>query len=165
MSMIGMYRRVTPTELAYLQAAPDRIQEFLYPADDSEPPADRVLDIDKTWHAIHFLLTGTEGEGDPPFCNAVLGGAPLGEVDVGYGPARFLLPTEVAEVSTLISSIPESELRHRLDLPVMKELGIYPNVWEDADEEWEYVLPNYRALVLFFGEAAKAGEAMLLYLT
>lgn len=165
MSMIGIYRRVTPTELSQLLAAPEQIEEFLYPADDSEPPPDRLLDIDKTWHAIHFLLTGTEGQGDPPACNAVLGGTPLGEVDIGYGPARYLLPAEVAAVSTLLGSIPESELRQRLDLPVMKALGIYPGAWDDADEEWGYLLPNYRELVLFFGQAARAGDAMLLYIS
>jgi hypothetical protein len=78
MSMIGNYRRVTALELASLQQAPNQIMRFLYPDDSTSIPADRHLDLDKTWHAIHFLLTGDPWEGEPPLRNAVLGGTPLG---------------------------------------------------------------------------------------
>ena len=54
MSMIGNYIRVSPARLAELRAKPDSIMDFLYP-DDPSPLANH-LDIDKAWHAIHFLL-------------------------------------------------------------------------------------------------------------
>lgn len=55
MSMIGCYRRVTNEELSQLIGGAS-VVEFLYPADDQQH-GDRELDIDKAWHAIHFLLT------------------------------------------------------------------------------------------------------------
>ncbi|NUR82053.1 MAG: DUF1877 family protein [Terrabacter sp.] len=51
------------------------------------------LDLDKSWHGIHFLLTGTDwSAGDAGAAGgAILGGRPVGEDD-GYGPARLLEP-------------------------------------------------------------------------
>ena len=157
--MRGNYRRVTANELAALQRAPGKVVEFLYPPDGADPPEDRFLDVDKSWHTLHYLLTGTRDVGHPPLCNVVLGGTELGVEDVGYGPARFLTPAEVKEVAGALSRITESSLRQRLNAETMKELDI-----EDAEEELGYVLSHYRVLVPFFQEADRAGDAMLLYI-
>jgi hypothetical protein len=99
MSMIGCYRRVTPTELRRLQSDPNSLNEFLYPEeeqlaamealrDNTTPPLSRNFDVDKAWQAIHFLLCGDSLEGAPPLGNVVMGGKELGG-DLGYGPALF----------------------------------------------------------------------------
>ena len=164
MSMIGNYRRVTPKELAALQQRPETISTFLYPANIEAVPIDRSLDIDKAWHAIHFLLNGEPWEGDLPLHNAVLGGTPLGEEDVGYGPARFLTPTEVAEVARALRGITPDELRARFDPQRLAAANIYPSIWDDPDDALDYMLINYQSLARFFQQAAQAGDAMLLYI-
>jgi hypothetical protein len=168
MSMIGNYRRVTPSELATLQTAPDTISEFLYP-DDKAVIADRRLDIDKSWHVIHFLLTGETWEAAPPLGNAVLGGQVLGEQDVGYGPARFLMPAEVQEAINALNALPTTDLYMRFSFPALRAAQIYPDIWDEDDEatkaeEWEYVMWNYDKLVAFFHAAAEQGDAILLYI-
>jgi len=45
------------------------------------------LDLDKAWGGLHFLLTGTAWEGEPPH-SFLLDGDTVGDIDVGYGPAR-----------------------------------------------------------------------------
>lgn len=90
MGMIGNYRRLTIEQLTALQETPDSVFSFVYPEDDSSIPPDSNLSIDKTWHAIHFCLTRDPWGGEPPLVYAVLGGVPLGDDDLGYGPARFL---------------------------------------------------------------------------
>src|SRR5687767_14577361 len=47
-----------------------------------------VTDLDKAWHGIHYLLTGTAAEGGKPLDFLVSGGREVGNVDIGYGPAR-----------------------------------------------------------------------------
>jgi hypothetical protein len=188
MSMIGNYRRITPQQLADLQREPESIMEFLYP-DWSGLPAmwepvermlepddvgidgpdfhapDRYLDVDKAWHGIHFLLTGEAGGGALPLRNAVLGGTKLGDVDVGYGPARFLTPDEVKKVAEALSNISEDDLRAGYDPSALEAAEIYPTIWErEGDEALEYLMDNYVELVEFFQEAARCGDAMLLYL-
>jgi hypothetical protein len=49
--------------------------------DIEDPHAD--LDVDKAWHGIHYLLTGTAWEGDPPLDFIVKGGSQVGDVDDG----------------------------------------------------------------------------------
>ena len=139
MSMIGCYRRITYTELTALQQSPGSIRVFLYQKKIPAHQADRELSIDKAWHAIHFLLTGDRWAGAVPLRNAVLGGTPLGNFDVGYGPARFLTPDEVKKVAAALSEISPDELQARCDFSVMTEADIYPSSWEDAEEELEYI--------------------------
>ena len=97
MSMIGNYRRLPEEQLAALQADATRVPAFLY--NDVTDPSHH-LDIDKAWHAIHFLLNGQTWEGTGALYDAVLGGHVLGEVDVGYGPARCLSASEVRSSPT-----------------------------------------------------------------
>ena len=89
MSMIGCFRRVPEARLRALLADPESITDFL----DEEGFAD--FDIDKAWHGIHYLLTGTAWEGAAPLNFLVAGGRPVGDVDVGYGPARAFSGAEV----------------------------------------------------------------------
>ncbi|MBX7104741.1 MAG: YfbM family protein [Gemmataceae bacterium] len=167
MSMIGNYRRITPDELAQLRANPSSIAEFLYPKAGPRPSADRRLDIDKAWHAIHFLLCGDTWEGQPPLVNAVLGGQPLGDVAVGYGPARYLTPDEVKETFDALDGIPTHELLEGFDPQALDDAEIYPQGWSRnsaSSEDQEYIGGNYSSLVEFFRKAASSGDAMLEYL-
>lgn len=164
MSMIAHYRRLTMQQLAALQNAPESIAGFLYADDASGDSEEQSLDIDKSWHAIHFLLNGEAWEGDQPFFDVVLGGMPLGDVEIGYGPVRFLTPSEVQSVASVLTTITANDLRTRFDLDALAAAEIYPNVWEDETEELDYLLPYYERLVRFFQAAAQRGEAMLLYI-
>jgi hypothetical protein len=166
MSMMGNYLRVTPDVLADLKANPDSILDFLYP-DDGEGchPEGRYLDIDRSWHAIHFLLNGDNWGGDPPLFGAVLGGTPIGEVDIGYGPARFLSAEEVQIVADALHDIPAFQLLERFDADDMKQEEIYPHGWSGNEKERQYISDYYLKLVAFFIQASQAGDAMILYLS
>jgi hypothetical protein len=161
MSMIGNYLRVTPQRLDELLRAPDSIAGAVHPADREHDPG-RHLDIEKSWHAIQFLLTGEPWEGKGPFQNAVMGGRALSEEDVGYGPARYLLPDEVKEVALALAGLSGEALWERFDPKAFERAEIYPQGW--SDDGRDYVIGYYAELQAFFREAANAGDAMLLYL-
>ena len=122
------------------------------------------LDIDKSWHLIHFLLTGHAWEGSGPVALAVLGGEPIGDEDVGYGPARGLNPAEVASVANALATLSPAELWSRFDARAAKLAEIYPDGWSGAAHEREYVLGHYAELQRFFVESAAAGDAVIAYL-
>ncbi|MBC7818090.1 MAG: YfbM family protein [Planctomycetaceae bacterium] len=164
MSMIGNYRRLTPLELNSLRENPRSVMAFLYSADRSRPPENRHLDIEKSWHVIHFLLNGDAWDGDSTLVNVVLGGSDLSDEGFGYGTVRFLLPDEVREVSEALSDVPAFELLQRFDAEALNDAEIYPHGWSDDSKEGEYIRGHYVALQEFFDQAAKAGDAMLLYL-
>ena len=122
---------------------------------EPEIESEGETDLDKSWHGIHFLLTGTASEGEFPLSFLIHGGAQIGDVEVGYGPARALRSSEVKEVNGALSVIDEQTLRTRFDPIKMSELGIYPEIWErDGDEAMEYLEENFRVLTDFINRAA-----------
>lgn len=164
MSMIGNYKRISEEQLNELIAEPETIMDFLYSDNDLPSESKIDLDIDKSWHAIHFLLTGDAWKGLPPLSNAVLGGTELGEEDVGHGPARYLLPSEVKETATHLSMVSKEELCSRFDVNKFRAAEIYPDGWTGSGEEMGYTLSYFEKLVSFFQDAAKSNDAMLLYI-
>lgn len=165
MSMMGNYLRISGAELEAVLQSPEQISDFLYSEEAGfKPAAGQHLDIDKSWHLIHFLLTGRAWDGEDPLRNVVLGGSEIGDQDVGYGPARYLRPSQVCEISGTLSSISGDELWRRFDVTKVRAAEIYPSGWEGIDEERSYILENFEALKAFFNEAAQENEAMLLYL-
>ncbi|MBB5033691.1 hypothetical protein HNQ65_003281 [Prosthecobacter vanneervenii] len=138
---------------------------MLFPEDDTEFEAGRYLDIDKSWQIIHFLLTGDALDGDEPLCNAVMGGTEIGDVEVVYGPARFLLPEQVVEVATALTSISEDELWNRFDIEAARKAEIYPQGWTGSETDRSYVLNHFKCLKTYFVDAANAQEPVILYLS
>ena len=55
------------------------------PADTHIPAPTEEIDLDKSWHGIHFLLTGAAWEGERPLNFLILGGEEVGDIDVGHG--------------------------------------------------------------------------------
>lgn len=122
------------------------------------------LDLDKSWHAIHFLLNGSAWEGEAPLFNVILGGKEVGE-DLGYGKARYLTGKEVQEVALTLVNITEEDLKQRFDSARMNELEIYPSEDWSRDEEIDYVLSYYKDLKEYYMEAVRQDSAMLLFIS
>ncbi len=144
MSMIGNYRRTTQAKLDDLLAHPEQLSSFLYPEEDADDSSH--LDIDKTWHIIHFLLNGDTWEGAWPLVGVVLGGTEISDEDVGYGPARYLTPPEVKEVSSALTSIPADTLWSRFNADAVRRAEIYPEVWSGGSDDQSYVSDYYKQL-------------------
>ena len=164
MGMVGCFAALPEARLADLRRDPDSIEEYLYPDDgESDPP--NYIDVDKAWHGIHYLLTGTAHGGARPLSLAIVGGEEFGP-EVGYGPARFLTSAEVAEVSAALEGLTIDGLSERFDPQDMAAKSIYPDViWvRDGQEALEYVLESYQQLVVFYRDAAARGDAVIQWL-
>lgn len=158
--MTGQYLRVAPDTITRIQRAPSTLLDALHP---DPQPADflvKHLDIDKTWHVIHFLLNDDPWEGQAPF-DVVLGGTPLTEEDLGYGQARYLVPQEVAASARALQGIAPEQLWSRYDPARARAAELY---WSDDAGSKQYALENYERLQAFFAAAAKAHDAMILWL-
>jgi len=163
MSMIGNFLTVSQEELDGLIADPGSVPDFLYPGGGECLPVG-LLDVDKAWHGIHFLLTGSEWEGALPWSLVIMGGTPIGP-DIGYGPARFLSPNQVHDVAQALQSLSRDELAKRYSPKTMDQIGIYPQIWErDGNDGLEYLLAYYDEVVKYYQDASAKKQAMLLYL-
>ncbi len=126
----------------------------------SAGPATEELNLDKSWHGIHFLLTGKTDEAPPPLGNAILGGTEIGE-DLGYGPARYLTPDQVREAAQALSAITSEDFARRFDPQTIRQAGVYAL---ENDATADYCVQYFEKLVAYYRDAAAKGNAMLLYL-
>jgi len=168
MSMILNLVRIPGPLGEELLSNPASIRTVIYPGYEGNNPAvskDDQVDLDKGWHALHFLFTGTAWEGEFPAAFLVFGGTQVGEVDVGYGPARHFDAAATAQIDDYLQSLDETELQGRLDPEEMTDLEIYPEIWDDEniEEEWEYVRQHFRQLKEFVHETTATGKALLVY--
>lgn len=113
------------------------------------------LSLEKSWHSLHYLLTGVVGEALPPLGNAILGGTTIGD-DVGFGPARFLTPQQVGEVADALSSFNSKDLAERFNS--MPSGEIYA-----SEDDFEDIRLYFEQLVRYYTNAAAEGSAMLLW--
>lgn len=148
------YRRDDADARAVLEDA-DRLDELLEAEDDA-----RSVDLDKAWHGIHWLLTGSVDPTLDAVSGAVLGGEPLGE-DLGYGPPRLLSAADVSAVAAAMHEVAPDVLRARMDGPAMEAAGVYPSIWDEPDVFETYLAPAFESLREFYAAAADAGEAVI----
>jgi len=132
-------------------------------------PADELpsCDLDKAWHGLHFLLSGSAWEGEPPAAFLLNWGAGIGEVDVGYGPARALTQAQTAEIGDFLDGIDQAELRSRFDPELMMHESIYPTIWDrdpTEDDTLGYVMEYFDILRQFVRRTANDGLGMVVYL-
>jgi hypothetical protein len=165
MSMIGNFRALPDLELQALFANPSRVEQLLYESLLGGGSNGNELDVDKAWHGLHFLLTGSAWEGSFPLNFIAAGGREVGD-DLGYGPARGLTSGDVLMIDAALEPLTAAELGQRFDAQRMTELQIYPFGWsDDPDGERDYLLDFYADLRSFVRRTAEQGHALLVYLS
>jgi len=124
-------------------------------------------DLDKAWHAIHYMLTKSAWEGEPPLNFLLKGGAEVGDLEVGYGPARVLTSDEVHQINAALKPIDGEFLKSRFDPAEMTKLEIYPDIWQRdpaEDDTFGYCVEYFRVLKGFFEQAADRNLGLVIYL-
>lgn len=165
MGMIGCFSAIDAKELAAIQSNPALIEDFLFPDDDLGEP-EHSIDVDNSWHGLHYLLTGHAGEAQGPLAQAILGGQSIGE-DLGMGPARILTPPQVKEIAAELDRLTDEDLRARYKPVEMTALQIYPVlIWErDGEEGFDYLVENFEVMAAFYRDAAARGDGVVLSLS
>jgi hypothetical protein len=118
--------------------------------------ASEELDLHKSWHCLHFMLTGkVEGSDGTALGDAILGGEEIGgdEADTGYGPPRTLSPAQVRSVAAALAEFPIEKKAREFDSTAADKAGIYV-AKHDTEELKEYFVQ----LRSFYDGAARRGE-------
>ncbi|WMF04560.1 YfbM family protein [Micromonospora robiginosa] len=130
MSMVLIGRRLSSEEFTAVLTDPTAVDRLLYgdlDDDDAEMP-EPELDLDKSWHGIHFPFTGTAWQVSEGAETAILGGVEIGQ-DGGYGPPRLLDRDTVRAVAAALDALGVETLRARFDPGAMAATDIYPDIW------------------------------------
>ena len=120
------------------------------------------MDLQKSWHGIHFLLTGRDGERgffsglfDSSLSSPVFGGEKIGDGG-SYGENRYFTARQVREIHAFLSGRSIETWGKNYDPAKMMALNIYPEVWKREGQKAydDFLLPNLQGLISFFEEAA-----------
>lgn len=156
--ILGFLLRLTPITISEVDPdAPDPARRV------SDP--ERSIDLEKAWHGLHFLLTGTADEGAEPACYIVKGGEDLD--DEGFG--RALRPAQVRRFADFLTTLTAADLERRYDATRMTALGIYPaEIWSrhPADDgSFQWLLDSYEELRAFVQRAADTGDGLVVHIS
>lgn len=140
------------------------------PLPDYSPSGNENIqyDIDKAWHGIHFLLTGSASEGDAPLNFMVKGGHEADGCDIGYGPGRMFTSEQVKQIDEALQGISKEEFESRYDPAKMMAEEIYPAIWDRPKEEDDaivYISENFVGLKDYIHRACELNMGMIVGLS
>jgi hypothetical protein len=164
MSMMLQVAAVPEGELDAILADEERLGAITEGEGDD---AIAVVDLEKAWHGIHFLLTGTAWEGAGPEASLLVGGTESPH-DLGYGPPRGFRAAQVLAFRDRVAAIDDAELRRRFDPTRMIKLDIYPAIWDrDPEQEqlFEFLADGIGELRNLLDVAVKESAAIVVVMT
>ena len=155
MGMIANYQYLSDNELS--QIVPDsRQEEELFDlVEDSTKENETLIDIDKMWDALVFVLTGfssSEFLDDNPLREAVLGVTPLEDV------SEYIAYTEKTRIAAISQALEEFDMDKALkdfSMEACKKADLYPNIWdylEDEEEIKSFILTCFVKMKDFYKE-------------
>ncbi|WP_462128993.1 YfbM family protein [Streptococcus parasanguinis] len=137
MGMIANYQYLPDNELEQIKALSNQEDDLLDFAEDSADTHDIIIDIDKMWDALLFVMTGfssSEFLDDNPLREAVLGVTPLEDV------SEYIAYTEKSRIAAISQALEEFDMDKALkdfSMEACKKTDLYPNIWDYLEEEEE----------------------------
>ena len=107
MGMIANYQYLPDDELDQIKGLSNQEDDLLDFAEDSADSHDILLDIDKMWDALLFVITGfssSEFLDDNPLREAVLGVTPLEDV------SEYIAYTEKSRIAAISQALEEFDM-------------------------------------------------------
>jgi hypothetical protein len=123
-------------------------------------------DLEKSWHGIHYLLTGTAWEGDPPLNFLLAGGHEL-DIETGIAPPRAYTAAETRVIGAALAQVDDAELRRRFAPAEMMRLEIYPDIWDRdpaTEDTFEHLLDGMTVLRRGLQRVIGQGHGLLVML-
>lgn len=157
---MGMYCEVYRVPAATAERLVDEPSGLIEIMSDLEGPEDAVS-LEKSWHGLHYVLTGTADEGSPPLNFLLAGGTPLGDDDS----ERLIAADQVQAIAAALQPIGEQEFAARFDPAALDEAGAYPGIWDEPLEELlEEYSGYFRELKPLVKRAADSNSCLLVTL-
>lgn len=161
MGMIACYQMVEPEQLnLLLEKETDEIIEAIETLQEADTA---VLDIDKLWDGLHFLLTKeTEPEEGNPLSEAVLGTQIFGDGECVYFTA-YILPKRVQEIRDVLRLFNIESVIEQFEPKEFAQNDIYPNIWiqENKEDLQEELTQCFLAVEQFYEQAAEGGKGVI----
>lgn len=138
MGLIANYSYLSDENLKELKSLGSSEEDIIDSVEDWSEE-DVLLDIDKMWDVLHFVLTGVGTDkpiDDNPLSQAVLGVTAIEDV------SEYLAYTEHNELENIVTALDAFDIEQALetlDMMACKEAELYPDIWDDDDEKDEII--------------------------
>ncbi|MGZ9910483.1 YfbM family protein [Streptococcus sp. V919] len=137
MGMIANYQYLSDNELEQIKSLSNQEDDLLDFSKDSADSHDILIDIDKMWDALLFVMTGfssSEFLDDNPLREAVLGVTPLEDV------SEYIAYTEKSRIAAISQALEEFDMDSAManfSMEACKKADLYPDIWDYLEEEEE----------------------------
>lgn len=135
MGMIANYQYINDEQLNSLKNFDCERNDVLDEVEEMNEESEMLLDIDKMWDVLHFVLTGVSS------CDPIEND-PLSEAVVGVrsleGIEELVAYTEnerVAEILAALEAFDMEQAMATFSMDACKKAELYPDIWDYDDEE------------------------------
>ena len=137
MGMIANYQYLSDNKLSQIKLYSCQEEDLLDLVEDYPEGNDTLIDIDKMWDALLFVMTGfssSEFMDDDPLREAVLGVTPLENV------SEYIAYTEHSKIAEIVQALENFDIDRALadfSMEACKKADLYPDIWDYLEEEEE----------------------------
>ena len=155
MGMIANYQYLSDNKLSQIKRYSCQEEDLLDLVEDYPEGNDTLIDIDKMWDALLFVMTGfssSEFMDDDPLREAVLGVTPLENV------SEYIAYTEHSKIAEIVQALENFDMDRALadfSMEACKKADLYPDIWdylEDEEEIKSFILTCFVKMKDFYKE-------------
>lgn len=153
MGIIANYQYLSDANLQELKSFYAEEDDIFEEVEDWNDEAEILLDIDKMWDALHFVLTGVS-------CSEPIKNNPLSEAVVGVfsidGIEEYISYIEKSRIKDIVFALDNFDIEKALKIFSMKECKeaeLYPDIWdyeEETDEIKEEIMDYFQNMKDFY---------------
>lgn len=153
MGIIANYQYLSDNNLQELKSFYAEEDDIFEEVEDWNDEAEILLDIDKMWDALHFVLTGVS-------CSEPIKNNPLSEAVVGVfsidGIEEYISYIEKSRIKDIVLALDNFDIEKALEtfnIEECKEAELYPNIWgyeEETDEIKEEIMDYFQDMKDFY---------------
>lgn len=165
MGMIPNYQLISEEQLNSLKNFDKYNDEFFKELEDWNEGEELLLDIDKMWNVLHFVIVGVGS--DTPIKNNALSEAVIGVTAIA-DIEEFVAYTEKARISDIVSALENFDMENALtnfSMKKCKEAEIYPDIWdyeEEIEEIKEELMDCFQNMKSFYKKVLEVQGAVLI---
>ena len=158
MGLIANYNCISDESLKELKGLGLSEEDLFETVEEWSDEDELLLDIDKMWDVLHFVLTGVSADhriDDNPLSQAVLGVTSIEDL------SDYMAYTEYSQIADIVAALEQFDMDQALesfDMTACKEAELYPNIW-DYDEEEEIkdeILHDFEQMKVFYKKVLEA---------
>ena len=153
MGIIANYQYLSDANLQELKSFYAEEDDIFEEVEDWNDEAEILLDIDKMWDALHFVLTGVS-------CTEPIKNNPLSEAVVGVfsidGIEEYISYIEKSRIKDIVFALDNFDIEKALktfSMKECKEAELYPDIWdyeEETDEIKEEIMDYFQDMKDFY---------------